>query len=496
MTEDQDLLAKIGQLAGEFPINVNAALTSLANLSTHPSRGGHHSSYASHHPRHHAGWAPYRGRGRHPGPRRAAPHRNRTLVLSNQATPSESASGVPSGNTSTDEVNEVKPTNQNGWVAKRDRHMQLINSAIYDKEAQARTKAIEESRKLKAQKKTQREEAKVLRHVQGVGGYQPVPTQIGGQRAASYQIDIQGIPFQVVQGGSKLIRLPSESIFPTVEKLRNGLPFLDEPSAASVTPKKVNIGGVNFVRSKKGNLHRLGSVVSRRKTGTVKKKNELCKRFTSTGYCFKGPNCPYIHDPHKVAICKEFLQTGNCAAGLACDLSHDPSPERSPSCLHFLRGRCSNPSCRYAHVHVNPGAPVCRDFAILGYCIKGSSCDQRHVHECPDYANTGSCGNRKCQLPHVDRAGQIRKIAANKAETTDNRDSADDDDISSEEEAYDEIDSDDVDSDDLEDDPVIITEGVDTGEISQQQDFNEVLKAFTTHTHTSCKFQMTYDRLR
>lgn len=120
---------------------------------------------------------------------------------------------------------------------------------------------------------------------------------------------------------------------------------------------------------------------------------------------------------------------------------------------------------------MNPGAPVCRDFAILGYCSKGDACDQRHVHECPDYANTGNCGNRKCQLPHVDRAGQIRKIAANKAETTDNRDSADDDDISSEEEAYDEIDSDDVDSDNLDDDPVIITEGVDTGEIPQQQDF-------------------------
>ncbi|OJD23836.1 hypothetical protein ACJ73_04812 [Blastomyces percursus] len=467
MTEDQDLLAKIGQLAGQINQHKNQA-----TCSAQPSRGGYHTSYSSHHPRHYAGWAPYRGRGRYSGARRhAVPHRNRTLVLSNQSTPPESASGIPSGNTSTDEMNEGKSGSQNGWVAKRDRHMQLINSAIYDKEAQSRTKAIEESRKLKAQKKAQREEAKVLRHVQGVGGYHPVATPVVGQRAASYQIAIQGIPFQVVQGGSKLIRLPSETNTPIDRKFGTGLPFLDEPSAANVTPKKVNVGGVNFVRSKKGNLHRLGSVVSRKKIGTVKKKNELCKRFTSTGSCFKGPNCPYIHDPHKVAICKEFLQTGKCVAGSACDLSHEPSAERSPSCLHFLRGRCSNPSCRYAHVRVNPGAPVCHDFAILGYCSKGETCDERHVHECPDYANTGNCGNRKCQLPHVDRAGQIRKIAANKPETTDDRDSADDEDISSDEGAYDEIDSDDVDSDDLDDDPVIITEGIDTGEIRQQQDF-------------------------
>ncbi|EEH33795.1 CCCH zinc finger protein [Paracoccidioides lutzii Pb01] len=449
MTEDQDLLAKIGQLAGQINQHKNQIAPSQ------PSRGGYPpSSYISHHPRHHAGWAPYRGRSRHPGSRRhTTPHRNRTLVLSNLASPSENAGCLSSGSTSTGEVNDTKSGNQNGWVAKRDRHIQLINSAIYDKEAQARTKAIEESRKLKAQKRALREEAKVLKHVQGIGGYKPVPSQVGGRQAASFQITIQGIPFQVVQGGSKLIRLPNE------------------PSAASVTPKKVNVGGVNFVRSKKGNLHRLGSVVSRRKNMPIKKKDELCKRFTSTGSCFKGPNCPYIHDPHKVAICKEFLQTGKCPAGLACDLSHDPSPERSPACLHFLRGRCSNPSCRYAHVRVNPGAPVCRDFAILGYCIKGDTCDQRHVHECPDYANTGNCGNRKCQLPHVDRAGQIRKIAANKAETSDKRDNADDDDISSEEETYDEIDSDDVDSDDLEDDPVVITEDLDAGEISQQQDF-------------------------
>lgn len=30
------------------------------------------------------------------------------------------------------------------------------------------------------------------------------------------------------------------------------------------TPKKVNVGGVSFVRSKNGNLHRLGAVVSKK----------------------------------------------------------------------------------------------------------------------------------------------------------------------------------------------------------------------------------------
>lgn len=183
------------------------------------------------------------------------------------------------------------------------------------------------------------------------------------------------------------------------------------------------------------------------------------------GACYKGPSCLFIHDPNKVAICKDFLQTGKCNAGLSCDLSHEPSPHRTPACMHFLRGRCSNPECRYAHVRVTPGAPVCRDFAILGYCDKGAECQNRHVHECPDYASSGVCNKKRCRLPHVDRAGQIRKNTA-KAESPDENES----DASSEEEEYDQIDSGDVDSDELDEEPEFI-EGGDSGEVSQQQDY-------------------------
>lgn len=135
--------------------------------------------------------------------------------------------------------------------------------------------------------------------------------------------------------------------------------------------------------------------------------------------------------------------------------------------MHFLRGRCSNPECRYAHIRVTPGAPVCRAFATLGYCDKGADCAERHVHECPDYANTGVCHKKRCKLPHVDRAGQIRKAAAaanaNKLQITDESD-----DPSSEEEDYDAIDSEDVDSDESDEEMI---EGEDTGETSAQQDF-------------------------
>lgn len=82
--------------------------------------------------------------------------------------------------------------------------------------------------------------------------------------------------------------------------------YTDDPKNANATPKKVVVGGVTFVRSKKGNLHRLGAVVAKRcvlntvllskdhattqnkhrKPSKIKRKNELCKRFSRTGTRF------------------------------------------------------------------------------------------------------------------------------------------------------------------------------------------------------------------
>ena len=112
---------------------------------------------------------------------------------------------------------------------------------------------------------------------------------------------------------------------------------------------------------------------------------------------------------------------------------------------------------------------MCKDFANLGFCGEGVRCAERHVHECPDYANTGICGKTSCHLPHVDRAGQIRKYAANvTGKTTKNgslKAETENSDLSSDEE---EISSDDVDSDGLEEDSMDHSE---SHPLSQQQDF-------------------------
>ncbi|KAI5306912.1 hypothetical protein KEM56_006473 [Ascosphaera pollenicola] len=419
MSEEQELLARIGQLAGQINQHKNSS-TNASSRGAHAA--GQYSNYSSPHPPARGrGWAPYRARGsrgRYSSPmlRTAAPHRNRTLVLNNSAAKSQSDS--PAGTAAPDQEGDG-PAPQTGWVAKRDRHMQLINSALYQKEAEARTKAIDETRKQKARQRDEREKARVLHLARAVAKpTRPAPAVPGSSVAPqTYSIVLHDIPFQVANGGSKLIRLSKDT---------------------RVTFKKVMVGGVPFVRSS----------------------------------CYKGPSCRYTHDPNRVAICKDFLLTGQCPNDPACDLSHDPIPERTPACVHFLRGRCNNDQCRYAHVRVSPGAPVCRDFAVLGYCGKGAACMERHVHECPDYANKGSCPRKRCALPHVDRAGQIRKMTSNRAESSENAEGEEEDDDISSDEEYEQLDSDDVSSDgESEDEPVLILPGEDTGEVAAQQDF-------------------------
>lgn len=191
-------------------------------------------------------------------------------------------------------------------------------------------------------------------------------------------------------------------------------------------------------------FHDRYSFSTQRETHTTDTGRPSVHTDAATGVCPKGPRCRYTHDPAKVGACKEFLLKGSCTAGDSCDLSHDLTPERTPLCLHFARGNCQNAACRYTHARLSPGAPVCRAFAVYGYCGAGADCAERHVHECPDFSNTGACAAKGCKLPHRLKASTLRKNAA-RVEV----DAASDSDLSSEDEAA-EIDSDDVDSDDLE----------------------------------------------
>ncbi|OAA73228.1 CCCH zinc finger protein [Cordyceps fumosorosea ARSEF 2679] len=390
--EERELLDRISALAGQ----INRHKNQQAGFQpSHGSRG-----YRQQNPRYRG--TSYRGRGFRVG-RPPVVHRHRTLNLNAQPSSSDSSPSTP-----------ISSTDNAQWVSKTDRHKQLINANIYQQQAESRAQAIEETRqrRLTQQKSSERTRFNnFLRH------NHDGTTQNTGQA----EIVIANIRFLVRDGGKKLVRAA------------------DNSSDAPPTPKSTAVAGVRFHRTKTGNLVANRVIKEQRRSGAVKKVDELCKIFSTTGSCRKGPSCRYQHDPTKVAICKDFLKEGRCVYGENCDLSHELTPERVPNCLHFAKGNCSNANCQYSHSAAPHSAPVCEAFGYRGYCEKGAECTERHVFECPAFSNTGTCKTKGCKLLHRERASVLRhRVWQEQDETME--------DVSSDEEP---ADSDDVDSDDV-----------------------------------------------
>ncbi|KAI0405030.1 hypothetical protein F4802DRAFT_565439 [Xylaria palmicola] len=399
--EEQELKDKINRLANRIHRHKEAQ-HSAGHGPEHVTsgRGLYHRSAP--YPQH-----TYRG-----GRGRFAPtYRNRTLVLngSQPATP-------------TQESQPPDPTTPS-WVTKTDRHLQLINRDVYEREAQQRTQAIEQTFKQKQLDKDHREKAQFFKNMQQARGEGMVVSSNSSKPVSRYEVEVDGVRFHVTKQGSKLVKAPDD---------------LNPPNA---TPKTASLFGVKFHRTKNGNLIRHGIVQAQRRAGGVKKVNENCKAFSWTGTCPKGPSCRYIHDASKTAVCRNWLLKGECPRGDSCDLAHEITEERTPLCMHYANGKCNNPSCSYIHAEHSPTDPVCRTFGIYGYCEKGARCPARHVFECPDFSNNGVCKLKGCKRQHIERASILRK--ANRQAS-----SGDMEDLSSEEE--DMVDSDDVDSDEVE----------------------------------------------
>ena len=121
--------------------------------------------------------------------------RHRTLVVNNN---------TPGSSTDEDQKHAKPP---NGWVCKRDRHMQLINTNIFDKETQARSKAMAETRRERALKRDQREKKRLEQHLQT----RYAPAQPSTAAAMIHEINIDGLRFQVLNRGSRLMRIRGES---------------------------------------------------------------------------------------------------------------------------------------------------------------------------------------------------------------------------------------------------------------------------------------------
>ncbi|KAK6957436.1 hypothetical protein Daesc_000221 [Daldinia eschscholtzii] len=366
--------------------------------------------------------APYPRGGYRGGRGRSLPtYRNKTLVLNGQSRPAADNS---------DSTNENLDPASPSWVTKTDRHLQLINTSVYEKESQQRASAIEQTYRQKQLQRNHREKATFMNNVlqSGASG-KSIGLPNTSASASPYEVVVDGIRFRVVQQGSKLVKAP------------------DDVNPPSATPKVTSIGGVKFHRTKHGNLVRHGVVKAQRFAGGVKKVNEQCKTFSWTGIVF-------LHTTEKPI--SRLVET--------CGVDHAPkarnAEERTPLCVHFAKGNCHNASCSYVHATHSPTDPVCRAFGIYGYCEKGAQCPDRHVFECPDFSNTGVCKLKGCKRLHIERASVLRK-ANNRASSEETDVSSDDDDAAA--------DSDDIDSDEVEE--FVKNDGEEDLDFIQQKDY-------------------------
>lgn len=128
----------------------------------------------------------------------------------------------------------------------------------------------------------------------------------------------------------------------------------------------------------------------------------LCSFFCRHGRCDGrgGAECPFEHDPDRVAMCQDFLH-GTCHSDRdpPCSLSHTPCAENMPMCRLFARGLCVDSGCAYSHVHLGVSAPICEAFAGCGYCANGTSCGKRHEMSCAAHVEGGGCAlGDRCKL--------------------------------------------------------------------------------------------------
>jgi hypothetical protein len=181
-------------------------------------------------------------------------YRNRTLILNGGSQHNQSGD-ADSGATS--------DASTSSWVTKNDRHLQLINSNVYKKDAEARTLAIEQTRRQKLAQRDKQERAKLINHLNRMVNSGVFGTANQQTTAGKYEIAVQGVRFVVAKNGSKLVKVPGASQRCATASQGTHIGAGDGNSAKA-TPKMAVIGGVKFYRSKNGNLYRHGIVKAQR----------------------------------------------------------------------------------------------------------------------------------------------------------------------------------------------------------------------------------------
>lgn len=183
--------------------------------------------------------APYPTRGNRG--HRSRPHQHRTVQFNSSSAPSSDSSTAPA---------------PSGWVARNDRHRQLINANVFEKDSQNRAKAIEATRRKQAHghRSGERNRFKEFLARQQAAATRTAAPNDTNASAPSNELTIEGVRFRVLDGGKKLARVPGELEGATGPICRRARAYLADNTNPAATPKSTIIAGVKFYRTKTGNL--------------------------------------------------------------------------------------------------------------------------------------------------------------------------------------------------------------------------------------------------
>jgi hypothetical protein len=127
-------------------------------------------------------------------------YRNKTLVLNGGAQSAASSHE----NLLPDPTTPSTPS----WVTKTDRHLQLINRDVYERETQQRTQAIEQSLKQKQLYKGYHEKARFFKNMRQAVGDTVIASSNTSRPISKYEVEVEGVRFHVTKQGSKLVKAP------------------------------------------------------------------------------------------------------------------------------------------------------------------------------------------------------------------------------------------------------------------------------------------------
>lgn len=144
-------------------------------------------------------------------------HRNRTLILKNvvassTSTQEQQIQSIGASRLlaqSLDNSGNQPSQDATSWVTKRDRHMQLINSTIFDKDTEARQKAIERTRRQKIFERDEREKQKITKYLRSLAAPIARSSLSTSSFPAANELTINGLRFQVCNNGGKLLKTSS-----------------------------------------------------------------------------------------------------------------------------------------------------------------------------------------------------------------------------------------------------------------------------------------------